>query len=114
MEAFLSAVVVCLIHSMIFEKECFLIFGSVSIKDFKSAITLPHAMITLIAIIILLLETTILIKCIRDNIKLKKVILDTKELSNTIYDEIADRSPPGSPCVGTESNIAYEQAIKVV
>ena len=43
---------------------------------------------------------------------------DTKQLAkakaNATYDKIVDKTPPGSPQVGTETNVAYDQVTKVI
>ena len=59
--------------------------------------------------------TIVIILLIRAKGRNQKILKQlAKAKASAIYDEIVDKSPPGSPQVGTETNVAYEQVAKVI
>ena len=81
-------------------------FGLISAMSVSSLVVITLISTTVMATVILLL--------IRAKAKNHRVLKELAQAKATaIYEEIVDKTPPSSPGVGTEKNVAYEQAAEV-
>ena len=75
---------------------------------------LSLSVLLFITVAVTFVMVTTLVKLVRNKRANHKIVKELTQIKvDTIYDEIVTRSPPGSPGVDTEKNIAYEN-IKVI